>query len=292
MFTQFFGNYLLNQKLVTTEQLMEGLQENKNTRLKLGVLAINAGYMTASQVDEVHTQQTHIDKRFGDIAVDMGFLTSEQVDELLNTQKVGYLLLGQALVDKGYLTNSQFETSIRDYKEYYQIMETDISNQTDQKAIEMVQSFFSSSQNNSKFYFEYIALLLKSFIRFIGDDFILLQPKQSVAASSTLNIMQPILGEFSSKTTILFPDENVLLSFANAYANESFSLDDREYLEASAADFLNLHNGLFTVNISNDYNVELRLEPPVFSKDMEAYANAIVLPVQYTFGVIEVVIPL
>ena len=44
MITQFFGNYLLNEHLVTPNQLIEALQEKNNTRLKLGVLAINAGY--------------------------------------------------------------------------------------------------------------------------------------------------------------------------------------------------------------------------------------------------------
>ena len=57
MFTQFFGNYLLNQRLVSPEQLTEALELQKTTRLKLGVLAINAGYMTAAQVDEVHNAQ-------------------------------------------------------------------------------------------------------------------------------------------------------------------------------------------------------------------------------------------
>lgn len=101
MFTQFFGNYLLNQKLVTPEQLVDALQEKQNTRMKLGVLAINAGYMTASQVERVHELQSKMDKRIGDIAVELGYMTEDQVMELLHAQPLGYLLLGQALVDKG-----------------------------------------------------------------------------------------------------------------------------------------------------------------------------------------------
>ena len=65
MFTQFFGNYLLNHGLVTSQQLSRALTDQKNTRAKLGVLAINAGYMTPEQVDAVHTEQQRVDMRMG-----------------------------------------------------------------------------------------------------------------------------------------------------------------------------------------------------------------------------------
>ena len=77
MFTQFFGNYLLHQQLVSPEHLSEVLQSMKTTRLKLGVLAINAGYMTAEQVEKAHTEQQRVDKRIGEVMVDMGFLTKD-----------------------------------------------------------------------------------------------------------------------------------------------------------------------------------------------------------------------
>ena len=109
MFTQFFGSYLLNKKIVSPANLRLALEKKDSTRVKLGVLAINAGYMTSKQVDAVHRKQATVDKRIGDIAVEMGYLTEAQVEELLSSQKTGCLLLGQALVDMGCLTNEEFE---------------------------------------------------------------------------------------------------------------------------------------------------------------------------------------
>ena len=43
MFTQFFGNYLLNSGLVSPEKLSDALGRLSETKLRLGVLAINAG---------------------------------------------------------------------------------------------------------------------------------------------------------------------------------------------------------------------------------------------------------
>ena len=57
MFTQFFGNYLLNSGLVSPEKLSDALGRLSETKLRLGVLAINAGIMTAEQVDKVHAEQ-------------------------------------------------------------------------------------------------------------------------------------------------------------------------------------------------------------------------------------------
>ena len=91
MFTQFFGSYLLNKKIVSPANLRVALEKKDTTRVKLGVLVINAGYMTAKQVDAVHKKQATVDKRRGDIAVDMGYLTEAQVEELLSSQKTGCL---------------------------------------------------------------------------------------------------------------------------------------------------------------------------------------------------------
>ena len=56
MFTQFFGNYLLNQNLVSPEHLAEALQQQSKTRMKLGVLAINEGLLSAEQVEKAHKE--------------------------------------------------------------------------------------------------------------------------------------------------------------------------------------------------------------------------------------------
>ena len=74
MFSQFFGAYLLNEGKVTKEQLAKALDEKKNTRMRLGVLAINDGLMTAEQVEHVNLTQQTVDKLFGDLAVDLGYL--------------------------------------------------------------------------------------------------------------------------------------------------------------------------------------------------------------------------
>ncbi len=292
MFTQFFGNYLLNQNLISPEQLFDGLQAKKNTRMKLGVLAINAGYMTAAQVEMVHMKQSTMDKRFGDIAVECGFVTSEQIDELLSQQPQGYLLLGQTFVDKGYMTNAEFENAIKTYKEQYSLTDSDLNEGENSKSGKMVTSLVDlSSTSDPKLYEEYIVLLMNDLIRFIGDDFTPLTPEVKLIPNQNEYITtQGIEGSLSA-VTALVSEEKELIDFASRYADEQFSEYD-EYVEASACDFMNLHNGLFTVNVSNDHEIELSLTPPVTVKGItgEELKEAIILPVQYTFGTVKFVI--
>lgn len=291
MFTQFFGNYLLNENLVTPEQLIEGLQAKSSTRMKLGVLAINAGYMSSSQVEMVHMKQSMMDKRFGDIAVELGFVTSEQIDELLSQQPQGYLLLGQAFVDKGYMTNAQFEDAIKNYKEKYSITDDDMNEAEKNNSANLVNSLIDLSTTSSPdMYREYIVLLMNNLIRFTGDDFTPLHPETEVVACADSYITtQDVTGQFNISTSIV-ADEDTLIKFASKYAGEEIT-EMNEYVSAAACDFLNIHNGLFTVNISNSQQVELRLTPPDTVKGIsDTINNVIVIPVQYPFGVIKFVI--
>lgn len=287
MFTQFFGNYLLNQKLVTPEQLVDALQDKKNTRMKLGVLAINAGYMTASQVERVHELQSQMDKRIGDIAVELGYMTEEQVMELLHAQPLGYLLLGQALVDKGYMDNSSFENAINSYKEKYSLTDEDIASNENSKMETLVNSLCDFSKTkNPELYEEFVSLLINNLIRFVGDDFTPLDPEYSINSTSFKSTTQNIKGEFSTETKI-FADDATFIEFAARYSGEEI-LELNEYVEASGQDFINLHNGLFTVNVSNNQQVELTLTPPtpLTSLTPNEIDNCIILPFQYPFGTV------
>ncbi len=294
MFTQFFGNYLLNEKLVSPEQLVDGLQQKADTRLKLGILAINSGYMTSSQVERVHEMQTRMDKRFGDIATELGYITAEQVEELLKSQQIGYLLLGQALVDKNYISNYDFEKAIRFYKDKYTLTDEDIELSRTEKIMEMINVFFPIPDDNKTLYCDYIELLIKNLVRFIGDDFTLLDPVDFEDSSNELfKVTQDIEGTGLNVNTSVFASKPVIIEFASRFIKEPL-VGINEYTEAAVCDFLNLHNGLFTVNVSNNRGLELKLTPPFFFNNRveNEGKEVLVLPVFFTFGTVNFLITL
>lgn len=290
MYTQFFGNYLLEKNIITTEQLLNALKEQSKVHLKLGTLAMHEGYMTANEVDTIVIMQTHEDKKFGELAIEEGYLTQEQVEALLEAQKPDYLLLGQVLIEQGILTNVQFENIIVEYQSENELYDTDFSDFQKKKFDEMLSSIgnFSDKQQEERLA-EYLQLLITNLIRFIGNDFTILSPMPCNEYPSVYCVKQLIQGNFVIES-YLDTNETTAVEFASRYANDTFTEFD-EYVKASLEDFLNLHNGLFNVNMSNAYSYELMLTPPeVLTYQVIPFEKEhFILPVIYPFGTINFV---
>lgn len=289
MYTQFFGNYLINERLITPAQLMEAINEQSDFHVKLGVLAIHSGFMTSDEVDYVHIKQTHIDKRFGEIAVDEGYLTQEQVDSLLKNQTPHYLLLSQILVDKGYLTMEQFQNALIKYQSKYELNDIDFSNVSKEQVDELIHGFFEFGdvgKNITEMLYKYITLLFNNIIRFIGDDFTPFPIVKIGAYPINWCVSQKLTGDFFLHTA-LDMEEKTLISFASRYVDSDFSEND-EYVKASIEDFLNLHNGLFAVNISNTISKEIALEAPITENDVLFVPDGPLyyIPIQFPFGTV------
>ena len=190
MFAQFFGGYLFNHKLCTAEDLTQAFEAKKHTRLRLGVLAINAGLMTAEQVEHVN----------------------------------------------------------------------------------------------------YVTLLFKNLIRFIGDDFTPMEASVIKNFAAEHIVIQKINGKYNAEACIA-TDSKTYMAFAERFAKESFTEVD-DFVNATAGEFLNVNDGLFVVNESNEHGVELTLTPQEFLENGELALSgtAFCIPVNYPFGKLNFII--
>ena len=291
MHTQFFGNFLLNKGVVTPEQLIEVLKIQSTTHKKIGTLAIHAGYMSAHEVEDVCRLQMRCSKRFGELAVELSYLTQEQVDELLEMQLPNYMLLGQILIEKDILSRIQFEDILTEYKNTYEIYDRDLLDEQKEMVDKLLVSFCPEEGiENLKDILFYLKLLFNSLIRFIGEDFTPLKFITLPEVPTDYCVSQSLDGPFSFLSA-LDMDTEVAAAFASRYADKEFT-EINKYVEASIGDFLNLHNGLFAVNMSNDFAVELHLQPPILHEGttLDTDATAYLLPIIYSFGKINFVI--
>jgi hypothetical protein len=110
-----FGDYLINIKLVTPEQLTSALESQRDYNRPMGKFAQELGYI--SRKDNVRILLEHIKtkKRYGDIAVEMGFLTKEQIMEVLEAQNRDSVMLGKILVRNGALTKIQLLQALKSF---------------------------------------------------------------------------------------------------------------------------------------------------------------------------------
>ena len=281
MFTQFFGNYLLSSGLVTGEQLSKALSPEKPRRPKLGTIAIEQGLVTAEQVEIAHNKQQQEDKRIGDVMVELGFLTSEQVDMLFGIQPPAHLLLCQELVDNGVLTNAALEKALGDYKSRYSISDDDMRSENEVSVKRIMADFYSLDDDSEANKFVY--LLFKNIIRFIGSDFMPVI-KDKPTSDLTGCIKQSINGAEKLLTAISVGDK-AAAGLASRFAKEEITEND-EYAQACIGEFLNLHNGLFAVNVSNEEGKELVLEPQEYNAAVPASeaADALVISLRFPFG--------
>lgn len=112
MAVKFLGQYLLEQGLLSREQLLEALEAQRQCSPMLGELAVEAGMIDARQAQAINDRQRREDKRFGDIAIELGCLDAAQVERLLALQKSRRKLFGEILIERGMIRPEQLEQAL------------------------------------------------------------------------------------------------------------------------------------------------------------------------------------
>ncbi len=99
----FFGQFLVEQKLLTEEQLADALALMARTNKRLGALAVEAGWLTLPQAELIKERQRTVDALYGEISITSRLLTGEQVEELLRRQVKTNLRIGDAVRQLGFM---------------------------------------------------------------------------------------------------------------------------------------------------------------------------------------------
>lgn len=113
MGVKFFGTFLVERGVIKREQLLEALDEQRKSNLKLGEHAIRLGYLNPAQVEEIRKLQKREELRFGDAAIKLGYLNAEQVEKIITVQKSSHKLLGDILIEKGIITKDVLERELK-----------------------------------------------------------------------------------------------------------------------------------------------------------------------------------
>ncbi|SMC46731.1 hypothetical protein [Sporomusa malonica] len=287
MFTQYFGQYLFNKGIISADQLCDLLAYEQSARVKLGVLALNSSLMTATQIEEVHELQRTMDRRFGEIALSKGYLTQPQLDNLLNQQSSRHLGLNQAIIDKNYLSLSQLEAALESFKQDTQLSQEQLQALQSADIDQIVPLFLDFPQDDlGRLHYEYVTLLLKNIVRFLNDQPLLSRPLPLTKQTEGWIISQQAVGDRTLSTALVLKD-SALIDLATRFSQEEITQVD-ELAKDSVAEFLNLHNGIFLINMS-DIGFELDLKPQTaqtYSDSVSGYR----IPITLTFGPIELVL--
>jgi hypothetical protein len=275
MFDKIFGNYLSKKGRITEEQLQNIIEDQKNVRLKLGMIAVAEKLMTPEQTDEVNHLQVITDKRFGDIAVEKGYITEEQVHRLLKKQGNISLLFIQCVIDSGYMNLEEIDEELSNYQSEMGFTHSDMDDLISGDIDRMVDVFLPEQDNLNR---RLCGVAVRTFLRVI-DSSCYIEKAYIVNKLDVEHLaIQESKGDHSIFTGLSGQDKN-LLPVASLFAKEDFPEVDLDALDA-VGEFINCVDGLFASELS-DENIDIDMLPPnYYEQKVQIEGNQIcVLPI-------------
>lgn len=113
-----FGAFLLEKGLITEQDLLEALTQQKKHFIPVGEIAMARGELTQKQILEILNIQQEADdhKRFCEIALMQGYLNKESVSAILGHHRLFRMHLGDLLVGLKKLRDDALRTAIFEYE--------------------------------------------------------------------------------------------------------------------------------------------------------------------------------
>lgn len=276
MFGVYFGKYLQDVGVLTDAQYQDIIETSRTARLKMGMIAINEGFMTAEQAEEVNTLQSMRDARFGDIAIEKGYLTKEQLDVLLKKQGDSYLLFIQTVIEKGYLSREDIQKHLKLYKksEHFSSLDIDALKSSD---IDRILPIFIRDVDASMVIKDYLALLARNMVRFVDNKIMFGKLQKCHVYTGNYIANQGFTGTYEMFIGLSGEGNKVV---GETFGKEEFEALDEDCLDA-VCEFINVTNGLFATKLSQEDTMidmvppEMYVEKTTISTDGMMY----VLPV-------------
>lgn len=256
MFGVYFGKYLQDINVLDEQQYLDIIEASRTARVKMGLLAVNEGFMTPKQAEEVNQLQSMMDARFGDIAVDKGYLTDEQVGILLKKQGDSYLLFVQALVERNLLTLEEIQKYLNNYKksERFTALDIDALKSSD---VDKILPIFLKDASAPRIVKDYIALMARNLVRFVDNKVRFEKIERINTYTSKYIASQCFTGDYELFIGICGEGNKIV---GEIFGKDTFDVIDEDCLDA-VCELINVSNGLFASKISQE-DIEIDMLPP------------------------------
>lgn len=274
MFSQLFGAFLLEQNVITKEMMDSVLAEQTDARAKLGTIAVAAGYLTNTQVEEIHHLQAQQDKRFGDIALEKGYLTMKQLMEILDQQGNAFMKFLQILVEKDCVPVSEIDAYLSEFQERKGFSDQDMKalKKDDIDAIVPVFAFAAKP-----FVTDVTALVLRNIARFITTDFYIDRIHRVEDYEYHALAGQKMIGDYQVWLAFVGKENgDGLYTLATGYAGDQARKKDIAY--DVIGEFANVCSGLFASSLS-EKGVNVDMESPFAYEDQQMKGKGYIVPI-------------
>lgn len=275
MFSQLFGKYLVDNKVITKEQLDEVISKMENVRAKLGFIAVSEGILTKEKAEEINILQTQKDAKFGDIAVEEGYITKEQLEDMLDKQGSTYIKFMQVLEEVSGLLQNEIETHIEEFRKNIGFAPEELEALKNDDIDKIVPMFVYASK---PYITDIAALALRNITRFVTSNYYIGKIEHVNNFEYRAFAGQRCEGDVNS--VIGFAVKNAPQAFIDIAKGYSKSDDFQFGLESydAVGEFINCIDGLFSSALSNE-NIDIEILPQFAYENQIAKGNAYVLPI-------------
>ena len=269
MVENILGNFLLETGKIDKQQFYRLIKEHDDTRVKLGLIAVEEGMMTLDQTTEVNILQSAMDQRFGDIAVAKGYLTDEQVDYLLKKQGNPYLTFIQSLIDDEIIQMGEIDSILEDFKQKNGFNDSQMADLKSGDVNRIVPIFLPEECQK---YSAIVGTVIRTLIRLVNRNTYI----------GTAELVDDFPGEGQVNQALVWEEglidgfsegDGGLVEMCSVFAHEEFDSINEDSLDA-AGELLNCANGLYVSSLSRR-GIFLEITPPNYEKcsdDVKLYS--------------------
>ena len=287
MFNHIFVSYLEGRGILTRQQAIDILMAQKNTKIKIGNLAVEENMMTPEQAELVNKQQAQQNAHFGELAVKNGFLTEEQLHELLDKQPRDYIILRQILHDKKFAEAKAADAALAEFKNELALSENDFNRLLDNHVDTYVSKIADIDVKEHPIMTVFARLFIKTAIRLVDKEIMVCRAEKLSNSGVPYTISLKLKGDDTSALVFSAGESASAIEFAGKFA-EGFMGMEIEATDEIARDamkeFLNCVGGLFTTELTSKTHLNLDIEVPEFKDVFSVENETITLPFSLLSG--------
>lgn len=269
MGNRYFSQYLLNAGVLDAGNISDVMPKSAHAVPQLHILAMQQHLLSESQVEELSTADDVVKT-----LEEAKMLSDAQIESLKNTVPGRDARVAQTLLDEHIADLKTIERCFREYDndELHPIKD----------AVKKIVSKYEEMNPVADIYGEYTEMFVGAMQRFMNTDAVVLTEATDLDFAGTRIVSQSMGGQLSLAVAVLAKNQ-MFLEMARRYSGEDLTELD-ELAEDSLAEFINVLNGLYIVNLSGR-DLDMDLDMPRSSQDVGPTAsNLIAMRIVTDFG--------
>lgn len=244
MLNRLFGNYLVEKKCITQEQLEKLLPVPQNVTAKIETIVLVRKILLPAQVQTILERMSDSDE-FGEIVVKEGLISDDRLEQLTSFQTNSFMKFMQLLVNEDYIRLDQLNQIISSFETESEYSDSQMNSLMLDDLEEVIRIFVPLKNHHLH---ELTVTLIQTLKRLIDKEVYLDKAYTSSSVQLDSYAGQAVNGDMNFKLYISGSGDN-LLGIANYFTGDKYETVNEDALD-NVGEFINCVNGLFATNLS------------------------------------------